>query len=1596
MSTTSADPDDLDHFVDIAGKSRRALAERLQELRGQASAVVAASADFVVHSNVLVSGARVLSALEHNERFVAKVSETLRRADRDPATGVASVSSTAVAAALAAAGLSQPPGPVTVEPGVLLGIPPTSGFVDDPICAANGNFVEAETDLAFPGRTAVLDVMRVYNSLAHTTVGAFGPGWSSPLDLRVDHVAGGVVRVRLADGAVVPFVAGEGDEPGVLRAVGSRPLRIRAEDGGWVLHEGHTKTWRFDAGGRLVGGVAGAARLEVERDGERVVGLSEGRSGRWVRFEWDGHRVVAAHASDGRRVDYRYADGVLVGVGRPTGAVTYETDGTLLTAVVDADGVVLARNVYDEGGRVEAQTNEFGRTTRYQYGELGTTVVSDTTGGPRNAFTHDGAGNVTAVVDGTGRAMRLAYDEAGRTTRVTGRDGAVRAYAYDEAGNMVERTDPDGGRTAWAWDQAARLVAETHRNGAVTTYHYEGGHRRPSRIVEPGGATITIDVDEDDQPRRIVDADGVATGLEWDADGQLVALTDGLGQRSTFAYDPAGLLAGVTDGSGVVTELHSDAAGRVVEALVGAGAARYAYSPAGRPLGGCDAEGVSWSATYGPHGRATAFVDGAGSTVGFEWDVLGRLAAVVAPDGERYEHRHDPAGRLVGALDPEGRESRREVDPEGRVVAVIDPVGRTWRRRLDPLGRTAAVVAPDGATTSYDYHFNGVVARITGPDGATVATEVDTAGRISAVVDQLGGRHGLTYTPAGRLAARRSPSGRVVTWEHDRAGRAVGASSPAGQLRLERDGRGRATRAVGAEGEVSYAYSDAGEVVGIDGRAGALRLERDGAGRITALTDGEGVRSAFSYDARGLLAAATAPDGLVSRFSRDTRGRLGSSHSPSGEATAWGYDRTGFLQSVTDPTGTLARVLDPTGVVLAEHRPDTTVIEAPRDPAGRPVAMGPPGASLARFAYDRAGRLVEAVRVGDGESRTTLAWDPAGRLVGVTGPAAHLAIARDAQGAVTAWRIPQGEVRLRRDATGRVVGLDDPSVGAVEAPAPRTHRRDRAGRVTGSDGGAVYRYDQAGRLVEALDPLGRRWAFSYGPDGLLAGEDSPLGRRRYHRGQLGRVERIVDDEGETRFTYDAGGRRRTAERSDGSATRWHWDALGQLVAVEELASDGARRRLDIALDGLGRPWRLGEHHVVWDDALSAKPAQVGDTRYLHLGDRSRPATADGRWSAPPADPWGSTATAEPALGFHDHLAAWGLVWMGARVYDPASREFLSPDPLPPVPGRPGFASAYAYGFYDPVNYLDPSGRRPVSQAEFDQIREREEQGRLGQAWQAVTEDPWGTLAMIGVVAVGVALLFTPAAAIGAGILIGAAVPAATGVLTGTFSPRMVALGGAVGAIPGGNSYRSAIAFGAGTGSIGEAGAQAVRGEGFDVGNILLAGGLGGLFGGAARGVHVRINGARGQLDMPAPPTRSEARFEVGPQGVVTDLGAPRTVISGHGSYDPANGSTHLPEGTWAVGYAPHGASITDELGNAIETGTQANRIGYARTFDPGSEIPNYTVHPPDGLNIQGNPITVSQPTQLGELLRPGMGECHLAFCFYEPGHPLQDVVVGLK
>jgi hypothetical protein len=352
VSVTSGDPEALAGFVTAAGRIRAGVAASGEALAAGYRQVVAGCEAFVPQLGSLSLLGAWLGELAADETFLAAVARALAGADAG-ARAAASVSDAAVAAELAAVPAAASTGILEVPASALLGDAPTSGFADDPVCTATGNFAHHDVDLAFPGRAAVASLTRWYNSMS-LRCGAFGPGWSCLLDARLV-VGESSVLALLADGAEIRFLC---DAAGSWRGEARPRLRLRAlpapegpagldeaggqqgagGPGGFELVDGPASGYGFDASGALIRRWVGRSEVVLRRQAGVVVGLAELASGRSVALSWAGGRVVGAASSDGREVAYAYEGGHLVAVSRPAGAISYQLAAGRLAGIVEADG----------------------------------------------------------------------------------------------------------------------------------------------------------------------------------------------------------------------------------------------------------------------------------------------------------------------------------------------------------------------------------------------------------------------------------------------------------------------------------------------------------------------------------------------------------------------------------------------------------------------------------------------------------------------------------------------------------------------------------------------------------------------------------------------------------------------------------------------------------------------------------------------------------------------------------------------------------------------------------------------------------------------------------------------------------------------------------------------------------------------------------------------------------------------------------------------------------------------------------------------------------------------------------------------------------
>jgi RHS repeat-associated protein len=275
--------------------------------------------------------------------------------------------------------------------------------------------------------------------------------------------------------------------------------------------------------------------------------------------------------------------------------------------------------------------------------------------------------------------------------------------------------------------------------------------------------------------------------------------------------------------------------------------------------------------------------------------------------------------------------------------------------------------------------------------------------------------------------------------------------------------------------------------------------------------------------------------------------------------------------------------------------------------------------------------------------------------------------------------------RLTRDPTGRVATA---FIDGVE------HRfsYDLAGQLVSVDD-VTYEYDVAGRLVR-----------EHGVEGAVAFEHDAAGQLIRRRGDVGSP---------TTYEYDAVGRR--VRETNGEWSRvLRWDALGRLAKIEVI-----ERVTHVDVDALGELASVNGTPLMWDSADSlSPPAWIGGRAIIGPGSPWATAAAgEASWLSrdwqgtvgPLRDAWGRSSDERPGglqLGFRGEVEFEGDVWLRNRVYEPSTREFLTPDPLSPVAGTSCAANPYHYAANNPIGLLDPLGLRPLTDQELRDISQR--------------------------------------------------------------------------------------------------------------------------------------------------------------------------------------------------------------------------------------------------------------------------------------------------
>jgi YD repeat-containing protein len=571
-------------------------------------------------------------------------------------------------------------------------------------------------------------------------------------------------------------------------------------------------------------------------------------------------------------------------------------------------------------------SNSAGGVVTYGYatnaGQLNLVSVTDPENQTRT-FLYDTNHQIVSVKSALAQVVTTnVYDSFGRVTEQYSEGNLDKTWRFYWSGDVNSEEDPAGGKRRFHYDDKSRLVALENTLGHMSRTFYDG-QDHVTMTVSPLNETNRFEYDGRHNRLRAVDSLGSTNHFFYDAQNRLVRTADARAVTNYFGYNAKHQLIARTNGAGDWTTFSHDAT----------------------------------------TGLRTGRTDTGGTTT-FAYDAFGLLNSVTHPGGLGGESfLNHPRGDVTNHTNPRGFVTRFQYNQRRQLTNTIAPTNLTAKVIYDAVGNVQTTV--DARTNTITYFWSptrkpiGTLLPAT-PQGVAATTNIyDTRDWLALTRDPLQQPTWFTNDAAGRLISARDPLGRATRSTLDANGRMLGTTNAADEVtHQEWNARGELAKfADGANRTVLHAYDPAGNQISLTNRNGKRwQFQYDAANRptntITPLT-----RQTWQmWNNRGLLGAVREPSGQWTTNHYDAKGRL--TNRVDGVApTVYRYDANNNLTNIVENGKTNTWTFDAYDRVQSYRDADGYLIQYRYDASGNLTNLIYPGNRVVAYAYDSLNRL---------------------------------------------------------------------------------------------------------------------------------------------------------------------------------------------------------------------------------------------------------------------------------------------------------------------------------------------------------------------------------------------------------------------------------------------------------------------------------------------------------------------------------------------------------------------------------------------------------------------------------------------------------------
>ena len=355
---------------------------------------------------------------------------------------------------------------------------------------------------------------------------------------------------------------------------------------------------------------------------------------------------------------------------------------------------------YDVDARESRVNHADGRTACWKYDEQFQIVACTDLDGAYYAIENNEAGMPVKIHLPGDRKVSLEYDEAGRIVAETDPLGRTTKIRYDgNSLRPAETILPDGSIWRATYDRQGRLLRTRDPLGRSDEYEYpEALTALPAAHIDARGGRKTLEWSRLGQLLTYTDCSGKTTRYEYDGIGNRVIVINAIGERTIYVPRLTGEVLRVMLPDRSVERFEYDAAGLpIMHVGIGERVRRWTRNARGQVVEAVDPAERRLHYRYDTEGRLTELSNDGGARYVFTYDTGDRMKSETRPDGIVRRFGYGEAGDLLaiettGATDEQVR--------SGVMAATVERPARTMRFERDAMGNLLAQTT-DTETTRF-------------------------------------------------------------------------------------------------------------------------------------------------------------------------------------------------------------------------------------------------------------------------------------------------------------------------------------------------------------------------------------------------------------------------------------------------------------------------------------------------------------------------------------------------------------------------------------------------------------------------------------------------------------------------------------------------------------------------------------------------------------------------------------------------------------------------------------------------------------------------------------------------------------------------------